>query len=92
MRARTLGPIQTVAAGVLVGALAFVAWRTAPGPAPAQAAPPVPVLPLPSPAAPAPSAAPEEPPAACPADMTLVDGDFCPSLPLTCVRPGKGVG
>ena len=26
-------------------------------------------------------------PDACPADMTLVDGYFCPDLPLTCARP-----
>ena len=25
--------------------------------------------------------------AGCPPDMTLVDGDFCPDLPLGCVRP-----
>ncbi|WP_437594016.1 formylglycine-generating enzyme family protein [Sorangium sp. So ce1000] len=30
--------------------------------------------------------------AACPADMTLVDGDFCPSLPYVCARSGDGAG
>ncbi|WP_437291601.1 formylglycine-generating enzyme family protein [Sorangium sp. So ce406] len=30
--------------------------------------------------------------AACPADMTLVEGDFCPSLPYICARGGDGVG
>jgi hypothetical protein len=100
MRARTLGLIQTVAAGTLAGALAFAAWRAARAarvPAPAPASAPVAVVPLPapslpSPAAPAPTAAPEEPRAACPADMTLVDGDFCPSLPFACARHTKAVG
>ncbi|WP_438030423.1 formylglycine-generating enzyme family protein [Sorangium sp. So ce233] len=30
--------------------------------------------------------------AACPADMTLVEGDFCPSLPYICARGGDGIG
>jgi hypothetical protein len=30
--------------------------------------------------------------AACPADMTLVDGEFCPEIELRCVRPGYGHG
>ncbi|WP_437282686.1 SUMF1/EgtB/PvdO family nonheme iron enzyme [Sorangium sp. So ce375] len=30
--------------------------------------------------------------AACPADMTLVEGDFCPSLPYVCARSGDGAG
>ncbi|WP_437942224.1 formylglycine-generating enzyme family protein [Sorangium sp. So ce341] len=30
--------------------------------------------------------------AACPADMTLVEGDFCPSLPYVCARAGDGIG
>ncbi len=30
--------------------------------------------------------------AACPADMTLVEGDFCPDLELHCVRKGYGHG
>ncbi|WP_437330472.1 formylglycine-generating enzyme family protein [Sorangium sp. So ce381] len=30
--------------------------------------------------------------AACPADMTFVEGDFCPSLPYVCTRSGEGAG
>ena len=30
--------------------------------------------------------------AACPADMTLVEGDFGPSLPYVCARSGDGAG
>ena len=30
--------------------------------------------------------------AACPLDMTLVDGDFCPALPYDCARPSGSVG
>jgi hypothetical protein len=29
---------------------------------------------------------------ACPADMALVEGDFCPSLPYRCARPGVEQG
>jgi hypothetical protein len=80
-----------MAAGALLGAVALVA-RYAPAsprraPAPPPAASPDP------PASPAPiaSAAPA-PPAACPEDMTLVDGDFCPALPYDCLRPTGAVG
>ena len=31
-------------------------------------------------------------PSACPADMELVDGEFCPSLPYDCLRPTGAVG
>ncbi|AUX23014.1 uncharacterized protein SOCEGT47_035320 [Sorangium cellulosum] len=30
--------------------------------------------------------------AACPPDMTLVEGDFCPALPYVCLRGTEGVG
>ncbi|EYF07921.1 Sulfatase-modifying factor 2 precursor (C-alpha-formyglycine-generating enzyme 2) [Chondromyces apiculatus DSM 436] len=30
--------------------------------------------------------------AACPPDMTLVDGEFCPALPYRCARPGEEHG
>src|SRR4051812_40884853 len=30
--------------------------------------------------------------AACPVDMALVDGDFCPALPYDCARPTGAVG
>lgn len=30
--------------------------------------------------------------AACPADMALVEGDFCPALPYRCARPGEEQG
>lgn len=30
--------------------------------------------------------------AACPPDMTLVEGNFCPALSYTCIRPTRGVG
>ncbi|WP_437517059.1 formylglycine-generating enzyme family protein [Sorangium sp. So ce1099] len=30
--------------------------------------------------------------AACPDDMTLVEGDFCPALPYVCARAGDGAG
>ncbi len=105
MHARTLGLIRTVAAGALAGGLALAALRAVPLPSPALASPPpsssepVPV-PVPVPdssgesgagtgAGTEPSSATTR--AACPDDMTLVDGDFCPSLPFTCVRATRGV-
>ncbi len=58
-----------------------------PPPLPRDASPPASAAPLVDPFADDPAAR-----AACPADMTLVDGDFCPSLPYVCARAGDGIG
>ncbi len=98
MSARIRSFLQSVAAGALLGATGLVG-RYTPGPqapprAVAVALPPAPVASSsPSPPPPPTSTAAEPAaPAACPADMTLVDGDFCPALPYDCGRPTGAVG
>jgi hypothetical protein len=93
LRARTLNLFSPIGVGVAVAAAGLFA-RCAPARLPvASAAAPTPVV---TAAEPAPGVAaeppPAPPPAACPADMTLVDGDFCPSMPYDCLRPTGAVG
>src|SRR4051812_2786676 len=81
-------------AGALLGAVALVARYAPGGPMiPASSASPIPApAPLPAPA-PAPAPAPSSTEVlACPPDMTLVDGDFCPELPYECLRSTGAVG
>lgn len=89
MRASTNRILPVAGASALI-ALALV-LRRAPAPppsapllAPASSAPIVEV--------PAPSPSPPAPAAACPSDMALVEGEFCPSLPYDCLRPTGAVG
>lgn len=88
VHARTRSLLQSIAAGAALGAVGLVA-RYAPARSPVAAAPPAPV----AEPEPEPTAEPEPAPkAACPDDMTLVDGDFCPKIPYDCVRPTGAVG
>ena len=95
MRARTFKLSSPVGAAALLGGLAL-ALRHEPAPrAPAVTRAPVDAAAF-APAGPpgSASAAPTDagPPAACPEDMALVDGEFCPSLPYDCLRPTGAVG
>jgi hypothetical protein len=97
--ARISQPRRVVAALLLaLGTPAFaVACATTPppvepvAPVPAPAPPPPTIAPV-AIASASPEAKPESPkedkPLACPADMVLVDGDYCTDLELTC-KPGK---
>ena len=82
-------------AGAVIGALGLAARYTpARSPAPAKTARALATgEPAPD-ATNAPDASPakDAPAPACPSDMTLVDGDFCPSLPYDCLRPTGAVG
>ncbi len=89
MRARLRSPYP-IAAGALLGALALAAR---PLPARQSAAAPPPAAPSdPSPPPAPPAFAAPAPPAACPADMVLVEGEFCPARPYDCARPTGAVG
>jgi hypothetical protein len=81
--------VQSIGAGAAIGAVGL-ALRYAPVRPPAKPAA-VPSVTAAS-AEPAPAPPPAPPPAACPPDMALVDGDFCPSLPYDCLRPTGAVG
>ncbi len=104
---RAASVLRAAGAGAVLGAVAL-AGRYAPWPvrrAPEHLGTANPVAPLAAPAAATASAAPTMPPAraerfaadprvleACPAEMTLVEGEFCPNLPLRCIRrpPNEG--
>jgi hypothetical protein len=83
VRARTLSLLFVVGGGALAAGAGIALALGRP-----PASPPVPAGPASADAAPPPAPAP--PPAACPADMVLVEGEFCPSLRLDCLRPGRG--
>ena len=74
--------------------LAACAGVTPPEPVPPPAPPPPVVTAAPTASAPAPtaSAAPEPPPppAACPANMVLIEGDYCSEVEHTCVEEWWG--
>jgi sulfatase modifying factor 1 len=94
---------RALLAGAALGAIALVARYAPtlhlpkrPARAVAQHLPPAPGLPSAS-ASTAPATQPEpfaspETLAACPADMALVEGEFCPDLELRCLRKGYGHG
>lgn len=94
MDARTESIASAVVAGIALGSIVLAARHLPPLPESAAASrAEAPVVETArnatSVSAPPPSAPP--PASACPADMTLVEGDFCPSIRYDCARPGGGV-
>src|SRR5262245_43161816 len=79
VRARIPSLLIAAAAAASIGAASFALWHTPIRPPADRTVPIASVAPPPEPEAPA-DAGPPPPPAACPPDMALVEGDFCPSL------------